>query len=143
MSTHGVRNLVVVCGYQVFQRNYSKQNQNSKQDGKVTKRDKQNKWEARGRIGIFAGYRMKNGYEWTKRYQVWDLDAFLDVNLAVEEIVGEKSVGTNATAGASKERSAIARVINMVVWRLNAPVKVIYICLQGTTVKKCDTDRSM
>ena len=58
--------------------------------------------------------------------------SFLDVNLAVEEIVGEKSVGTNATAGASKERSAIARVINMVVWRLNAPVKVIYICLQGT-----------
>ena len=35
-------------------------------------------------IGICAGYRMKNGNEWTKRYLAWDLDAFMDANLKAD-----------------------------------------------------------
>ena len=47
-------------------------------------KDKQNTWDTRSRLGVFAGYKMKNGYEWTKRYLVWDLDVFLNANLRAD-----------------------------------------------------------
>ena len=59
----------------------SKQNQKEKENGKVVYKDKQTKWTDRSRPGVFAGYEMKPGYEWTGRYLVWDLDAFQGANL--------------------------------------------------------------
>ena len=47
-------------------------------------KDVQNKWDTRSRLGVFAGYQMKNGYEWTKRYLVWDLEVFLHANLRAD-----------------------------------------------------------
>ena len=61
-----------------------KQNKIKQDNWKTTIKDKQQKWEARSRLGIFAGYKMKNGYEWTKRYEVWDLDAFMNANLKAD-----------------------------------------------------------
>merc|ERR1711978_184885 len=55
-----------------------------KREGKTVWKDKQAKWDARSRLGVFAGYRMKSGYEWSKRYLVWDLDAFVDANLRAD-----------------------------------------------------------
>ena len=52
-----------------------------KQDGRVTYKDKQAKWEAISRVGIFVGYDMKPGYEWSRRYIVWDLDALQHTDL--------------------------------------------------------------
>ena len=49
--------------------------------GKVVYKDKQAKWDARSRIGVFMGYDMKPGYQWSGRYLVMDLDAFQDANL--------------------------------------------------------------
>ena len=36
-----------------------------KQDGKVVYKDKQAKWDARSRLGVFVGYDMKPGYKWS------------------------------------------------------------------------------
>ena len=47
-----------------------------KKKGKIVYKDKQAKWDARSRMGIFVGYDMHPGYKWSKRYLVWDLDAF-------------------------------------------------------------------
>ena len=58
----------------------NKTKQERKGDNVIYK-DKQAKWDSMSRLGVFCGYRMKNGSGWTKRHQVWDLDAFLDVNL--------------------------------------------------------------
>ena len=44
-------------------------------------KDKQAKWDTRSRVEIFAGYVMSPGYVWTKRYLIWDLDAFEGANL--------------------------------------------------------------
>ena len=49
--------------------------------GNVVYKDKQSTWEDRSRPGVFAGYEMKPGYEWSGRYLVWDLDAFQNANL--------------------------------------------------------------
>ena len=52
-----------------------------KKDGRMTLKDKQAKWEAISRVGVFVGYDMKPGYEWSRRYFVWDLDAFQNADL--------------------------------------------------------------
>ena len=49
-------------------------------------KDKQDTWDARPHRGVFAVYKMKNGYEWAKRYIVRGLGAFLDVNLKVSVV---------------------------------------------------------
>ena len=61
-----------------------KRNKNKQEHGKTTIKDKQQNWEARSRHGMFAGYKMKNGYEWTNMNEVWDLDAFRNANLKAD-----------------------------------------------------------
>jgi hypothetical protein len=34
------------------------------------------KWDARGALGVFAGYRLHPGYIWRGEYLVWELDSF-------------------------------------------------------------------
>ena len=52
-----------------------------KKDGRMTYKDKQAKWEAISRVGVFVGYDMKPGYEWSRRYLIWDLDVFQNADL--------------------------------------------------------------
>ena len=52
-----------------------------KKDGRMTFKDKQAKWDARSRAGVFVGYDMKPGYHWSQRYLVWDLDSFQGADL--------------------------------------------------------------
>ena len=40
------------------------------------------KWDGRAMFGIFAGYKINPGYNWSGEYYVWDLDQFLEVCLS-------------------------------------------------------------
>ena len=41
----------------------------------------QRKWDAKARFGVFAGYVLSSASGWTKKYQVWDLQAFINSDL--------------------------------------------------------------
>ena len=56
--------------------NRTRKEKKKKNKGNLVYKDKQAKWDARSRLGIFVGYDMHPGYSWSKRYLVWDLDAF-------------------------------------------------------------------
>ena len=39
------------------------------------------KWDTKGRFGIFAGYKMRNSFTWSGSYYVWDLKEFSNADL--------------------------------------------------------------
>ena len=65
--------------------------------------------------GVFMGYDMKPGYEWSGRYFVWDLDSFQDANLFA------------TTEKCLKKRSTPHKVR-----RIRFPVGDILVSIEGT-----------
>jgi hypothetical protein len=52
------------------------------------------KWDARGALGVFAGYRLHPGYAWKGEYLVWELDSFQYSDLRTVSTNHHQGVGT-------------------------------------------------
>ena len=48
-----------------------------------TKNQNPKKWEPDSSVGVFAGYKIRRGYEWKDEYLVWDLSDFVDADLSM------------------------------------------------------------
>jgi hypothetical protein len=60
---------------------------------KLSDGTKHEKWDAKGRLGIFAGYKLHPGYGWKGEYLVWDRASFQHSDLRSVAMHAHQNVG--------------------------------------------------